>query len=83
MEKEFIYLVGIIFDIFDWKKVDKLFCFLDFMIESIFDGIFWIDKDVNFIWVNKVVSYNLGYILVELKGMFGKDINLGFLKKKL
>lgn len=81
-EKELTHLVGTILDISDRKQADKSLRFSDFTIESISDGIFWIDKEANFIRVNKAASHNLGYTPEELKGMSGKDINPGFSKKK-
>jgi len=81
-EKELTHLVGTILDISDRKEADKSLRFSDFTIESISDGIFWIDKGAKFIRANKAASRNLGYTIEELRGMSAKDINPGFSTKK-
>ncbi len=76
--KELTHLFGTIVDITERKKVEKNLRFSHFTIESISDGIFWIDQETRFIRVNQAAGKNLGYDLATLQGMTAADINPDF-----
>lgn len=76
------HLFGTITDISDRKRIEKSVRFSDFTIESISDGVFWIDEKANFVKVNNAACKNLGYSREELLQMSGKDINPSFNKIK-
>lgn len=72
------HLIGTIVDITERKKEEKNLKFSHFTIESLPDGIFWIDQEARFIRVNQAASNNLGYSMEELEGMTAADINPTF-----
>lgn len=76
------HLFGTITDITERKEVEDSLRFSDFTMESISDGIFWIDEKANFVKVNNAACKNLGYSREELLQMSGKDINPSFNKIK-
>lgn len=76
------HLIGTIIDISERKIAERTLQFSHFTIESLHDGIFWIDKTARFVRVNKAASRNLGYTQEELVGMTAADINPDFNKKK-
>lgn len=76
------HLIGTIVDITERKKEEKTLQFSHFTIESLSDGIFWIDQEARFIRVNQAASTNLGYTVEELEGMTAADINPNFNVKK-
>ena len=81
-EGQLTHLFGTITDITERKEVEDSLRFSDFTIESISDGIFWIDEKANFVKVNNAACKNLGYSREELLQMSGKDINPSFNKVK-
>lgn len=81
-EGKLTHLFGTITDITERKKVEDSLRFSDFTMESISDGIFWIDEKANFVKVNNAACKNLGYTREELLQMSGKDINPSFNKIK-
>lgn len=74
------YLFGTISDISKRKEKEQELRFSDFTIESISDGIYWIDQDAKFFRVNQGATQLLGYKKEELRGLSGKDINPDFTK---
>lgn len=79
---ELTHLLGTITDITNRKTTEKALQFSDFTIESLPDGIFWVDKQARFVRVNEAACKNLGYTIEELQGMTAKDINPSFDIKK-
>ncbi len=81
-EGKLTHLFGTITDITERKEVEESLRFSDFTMESISDGIFWIDEHANFVKVNNAACKNLGYTREELLQMSGQDINPSFNKVK-
>ena len=79
---ELTHLFGTISDVSERRKAEDSLRFSEFTIDSISDGIFWIDEKANFVKVNNAACRNLGYSREELLQMSGKDINPSFNKVK-
>lgn len=79
---ELTHLFGTITDVSERKRAEDSLRFSEFTIDSISDGIFWIDEKANFVKVNNAACRNLGYSREELLQMSGKDINPSFNKVK-
>lgn len=76
------HLFGTVTDITENKKLVKSLQFSDFTIESISDGVFWLDENGRFIKVNKAACKALGYSKEELFLLRGADINPSFTIEK-
>ncbi|MEO1053738.1 MAG: sigma 54-interacting transcriptional regulator [Bacteroidota bacterium] len=81
-QKQLTHLFGTISDITQRMEEKNAFMLSDFTIESISDGIFWIDENAKFYRVNNAVCKALGYTKEELQGKAGKDINPTFTHEK-
>lgn len=81
-EGKLSHLLGTIVDITERKKAERVLRFSHFTIESLSDGIFWIDQNARFVRVNEQACKNLGYTIEELTGMTAADINPDFDLKK-
>ncbi len=72
------HLFGTLLDITDRMQQEKELKFSHLTIESLSDGIYWIDENARFIKVNQAVCDAIGYKNEELIGMTGADINPEF-----
>ncbi len=79
---EVSHLFGTLLDITDRIQQEKELKFSHLTIESLSDGIYWIDDEARFIKVNQAVCDAIGYKNEELIGMTGADINPEFSIKK-
>ncbi len=79
---ELLHLFGTVTDITETKKLVKALQFSDFTIESISDGVFWLDEKGRFIKVNRAACKALGYTKEELYQLQGADVNPTFTIEK-
>ncbi len=78
---EITHLFGTVMDITNRRNHEWRLRFSDYTIESISEGVYWINEQAEFVRANEGAARMLGYSQEELIGLSGKDINPSFTKE--
>jgi PAS domain S-box-containing protein len=71
-----LYFMTTLVDITERKQMEEQLLLLKYSIDISFDGVYWIDPDGRFVYVNNTGCRSLGYDLHELLHMRVTDVNL-------